>query len=920
MKLKSILFTVFSIFTLTIYGQSDVVINEFSAANYDQFFDNFGEDEDWIELYNTTNASIDLSGYYLSDKPDNPTKWQFPDGISIGANDHLLIWASKRDAVFGNDIHTSFKITQTRGSEGVVLADPNGTILDVHELDDPNQVTHSRGRITDGADTWGIFRLPSPDAPNINPMPEYAQKPTITPEPGSYNNDIVVSIDDIDPETTVYYTTDGSEPDQGGNIYTEPFLISNTTVVKAIAIHSDPAIPNSFVDYSTFFINDNHTVKVISIAGNQLNELMDGNFIDPWGSFELFNEEGERVGDVTGEYNKHGNDSWAYDQRGIDFISRDEFGDDWAVKNEIFDQFNLTNRDRFQRLILKAAANDNYPFEDGGAMIRDAYVHTWSALADLELDERTYEPCILYVNGAYWGVYEIREKVDDSDFTDEYYDQDTYDLDFLKTWGNTWEEFGSRVEWDELTAYIANNDMADPVNYAWVEERLEVLSLIDYIILHAHNVSADWLNWNTAWWRGNNLEGEARKWRYILWDEDATFGHYINYTGIPDTGPEADPCDPEEIGFTDFEGHVEMFTDLLENEEFLTLYISRYADMNNTFFSCDFMIGLLDSMIMKIEPEMTRHVNRWGGSISEWEDNVQTLKDFIETRCTVIDDAIVECYEDEGISGPFDVTINVEPPGSGKVQANTVIGETYPWNTTYFGGIQLELTAIPNAGGSFGFWEVGENTFSPNAFNDAITLSLETGDVITAFFSEIPCLEPFDLVVDSAMTSVTLDWSAAPSNISYEINWRPLGSADWEIQSILEIPHTINWLDPCSPYELRIRNFCPANVSSYVSYDFTTACQTVNTSEVESGFNSVLVNPNPFISEITIDLDLKDQYDVNISLMSLDGKVIQRNALGNIASGIHQHRFDGLDNLPGGLYLVRIATESEVIVRKLVKQ
>ena len=907
-------------FAFTLHAQ-DVVINEFSAANYDQFYDDFGNDEDWVELYNNTNSAIDLSGYYLSDKPDNPTKWQFPNGVSIGANDYLLIWASKRDGVFGGEVHTSYKITQCKGSEGVVLADPNGNIIDVHELDIPNQVTHSRGRTTDGAATWSIFRLPTPGATNASPMPEYAQKPTINPEPGFYTSDVVVSIDDVDPMTTVYYTLDGSEPDNTSTVYTGPFTISNTTVVKAIAYHSDPAIPVSFTDYSTFFINDNHTMKVISIAGDDVEDLLDGDFNEPRGSFELFDESGERVGDVTGEFNKHGNDSWAYDQRGIDFIARDQFGDDYAVKNELFDMFNLTNRDRFQRLILKAAANDNYPFEFGGAMIRDAYVHTWSGLADLEMDERTYEPCILYVDGQYWGVYEIREKVDDHDFTDEYYDQDLFDIDFIKTWGGTWEEYGSWDDWYVLRDYIENNDMSDPDNYAWVEERLNVLSMIDYIILHAHNVSADWLNWNTAWWRGRNPDGDALKWRYILWDEDATFGHYINYTGIPDQGAGADPCDPEEIDeFTDFEGHIAMFSDLLENEDFLTLYISRYADLNNTFFNCDFMIPLLDSMIMRLAPEMPRHVDRWGGSISEWEDNVQNLRDFIETRCTIIDEAIVDCYEDEGISGPFEVIINVEPAGSGRVKANTLIGETYPWATTYFGGIQLELTAIPNAGEEFYFWEVGENTFAPNAFNEAITLSLESGDEITAFFTpNAPCVEPFDLTIDSSFYNVTLDWDITGLNISYEVNHRELGTTEWEIESIIDLPHTLTFLDPCTAYELRVRTFCPTSVSSFANFDFSTSCF-VGTNEVDTGINSLIVNPNPFVNKVTVNLDLSASNDVTISLLSLEGRLIQRNALGIIASGNHQVQFDGLDNLPGGLYLIRVATENGVVVRKLVKQ
>ena len=119
---------------------------------------------------------------------------------------------------------------------------------------------------------------------------------------------------------------------------------------------------------------------------------------------------------------------------------RDQFGYNYALKDKIFE---TKDRTKFQRLIIKAAANDNYPFSFGGtgAHIRDSYINHLSQLAKLKLDERSYAPCILYKNGEYWGVYDIREKVDDPDFLDYYYDQDEKYKDspeyiqYLKYWG-----------------------------------------------------------------------------------------------------------------------------------------------------------------------------------------------------------------------------------------------------------------------------------------------------------------------------------------------------------------------------------------------------------------------------------------------------------------------------------------------------
>ena len=718
---------------------AQVVINEFSAANYENVTDNFGNDNvDWIELYNMGGVDVDLTGYFLSDNDNNLDKYAFPAGVSIAANGYLLIYASGRDSYDGTNIHAGFKIRQT-ANEWVILSDPTTTILDSYEINVANQKNHSWARSTDGTGDWAVATNSTPLASNGTTFASYVPKPNLQPLAGFYSGSVTVELTDDDPNATMYYTTDGSEPDNSSIEYTGPFTLSATTIIRSVAYSSDPNVLKSHEEYHTYFIDEVHVVKVLSISGTDLETLMNGSTgATPEGTLELFDETGDRVADATGEFNKHGNDSWAYDQRGIDYIARDQFGDDYAVKYPVFDE-NITDRAVFQRLILKAAANDNYPYEDG-AHIRDSYVHTLSAHAGMEMDERTHESCVMYVNGEYWGVYDIREKVDDHDFTEYYYDQDRYNIDYIKTWGGTWAEYGQTNDWDDLVDYILGNDMTDPLHYNYVDEELNMLSLIDYMILHAHIVSSDWLNWNTSWWRGYNPEGGALKWRYSLWDEDATFGHYINYTGVPDVSPLADPCNPEILGNPGGQGHVPILNALLENEDFFALYINRYADLNNLYFNCDYMLPLLDSMTQKIAPEMPRQIAKWGGTMAGWESNVQTMRDFIEERCTVIDSAIVDCYEDEGLSGPWQVTLDVDPPNGGFIQANTTVGIQYPWVTTYFGGIGMNLTAVPEEDWLFVNWEVTNNPFTPDPLAIGIGLTVDTLDYIVAHFEPGPCL------------------------------------------------------------------------------------------------------------------------------------------------------------------------------------
>ena len=326
---------------------------------------------------------------------------------------------------------------------------------------------------------------------------------------------------------------------------------------------------------------------------------------------------------------------------------RDQEGYNHAIQYPIF---RGKDRDKYQRLIIKAAANDNVSFENGGAHIRDAFVHSLSQVGGLRLDERSYEPCILYVNGEYWGVYEIREKVDDDDFLARYYGQDEkYSnspeyIQFLKTWGGTWEQFGApnaQSDWNTLLNYIQNNNMSVQANFDYVDSLYNWKSLVDYFCLNSYTVCMDWLNWNTAWWRGLDPDGDKKKWRYTLWDMDATFGHYINYTGIPDETANADPCDPESLPNPGGQGHTEILVKLMENPVFEQFYISRYIDLGNTVYSCDYMINHLDSLINIIAPEMPGQVAKWGGSMTTWNNNVQALRDFINDRCVAMDLSLI---------------------------------------------------------------------------------------------------------------------------------------------------------------------------------------------------------------------------------------------------------------------------------------
>ena len=262
------LFAIFVFFSLSSFGQ--IVVNEYSAANFDDFNDNYGQNEDWFELYNNSGSPINLNSYYLSDKNDNLTKWQFNSDVIINANEHLVIFCSGRNEINGGNIHTSFKLHQTKGNEWIILTNPDGVTIVDSVFIRPCLTNSSRGRLNYTDNTQGVFNTPTPGALNTAGYIDYSSTPVFSPAAGIHNNPINVAIT-ADLGTTIYFTTDGSLPDNTDIQYNGPIPINNTTVLKAVAYSDDPNILPSFMEFGTFFIGASHTIKILSISGRESN-------------------------------------------------------------------------------------------------------------------------------------------------------------------------------------------------------------------------------------------------------------------------------------------------------------------------------------------------------------------------------------------------------------------------------------------------------------------------------------------------------------------------------------------------------------------------------------------------------------------------------------------------------------------------
>jgi len=898
--LKLIIFTALGL-------SAQIVINEYSASNINSYLDDWGKSEDWIELYNTSDADFDLSEYHISDKMDNPTKWAFPDGSIIEANGFLVVWCSGRDGRIKGRLNTNFKLTQTTGKDEIVFADPSGEIIESTSME-LTLVEHSICKEIDGGSNWKICpntTLRSTNN-NVQKYDRYTTAPSMDLEAGFYQDSVTVSLINNDPGTTLRYTMDGSNPKTTSPEYTEPITISTTAVIKAQSFTNSDNILTGKMDFNTYFIDeDNFSVAVFSVAADNVVNLANGNgILIPIGSLEYFNTEKEREAVSFGSLNRHGQDSWVLPHRSLDWISRDEMGYSKAVDAKLF---SFIDRDEYQKFMFRNSGDDNYPAIDDGnhefsTHIRDEYVQTLALEGNMKLDTRAVERVVLFLNGQYWGLYGMRDRPVDHDYTSEYYDQGKYDLHYLSTWGTTETQYGGQPaldDWVQLRDFILTNDMSIDSNYQIVKDQYSTLSLIDYMLMNLNVVAKDWLNYNTGWWKGLNPDGDHKKWGYILWDLDATFDYYINYTGVPNETASAEICDIEDIadfvdgffgggggpgwencpsvqspnfphetndpivgqvinmefnccfnwsdncealyeelaeeldpencfsitngdspypaddsifqlviaadswccesGWDDTcEGLYEQFANqtgtggdsvydgeleniggnvgshekillklIEENPDFRQQYFSRQADLMNTVFSCENMNETLERMLDVIRPEMPRQISRWGGTLNEWESNVDRLRDFINERCEFLGEAMTNCYD---ITGPFEVTIMTQPEGVGDdINFNSLKIDEFPWTGDYFGDMENIIEADKKDGDyRFSHWVSTQgNIITPNELERKARLTLSGPDTLIAVYSMSTATEDFAL---SNSINIFPNPSASRVNIGIDLD------------------------------------------------------------------------------------------------------------------------------------------------------
>jgi len=752
---------------------AQISLNEGSNRNVDLVADEDGDYPDWIEIYNASSSSINLLDYGLTDNINNFSKWTLP-AVNIPSHGFLLVYLSGKNRKNPPYLHTNFKITQ--GGEKVYLADNAGMLLDSLFIGGM-WLNESVGKNTNGLLPIKYFALPTPNTSNNSSTgyDGYEPSPTFSVAAGFYNAPVTVALACANPTAQIRYTLDGEEPKITDPLYISPLNITNTKALKAKSFSTTGLLPSKSVT-NTYLIGEIIGASVLSITADSVDLYGGIGIIDNWWEdwkkhcyIEYFDtlkvQQFEQHSGIKIDGGAGGSRSRPQRSFRVEPDNR-VFGEGVLNYGLFTDKPTLK---KFENFYLRNGSNMSnvMPYKDAlQCAIAKGTLNTYTA----------FEPIVVFLNGEYWGMYELREKQDEGFFKYNLgANQDSLDLLSVSYWygGVLRTVEGSDTGFYAMRDYISNypNPQTDPNFWANADKKLDLKAYTDYLIWETYMANTDWPYNNIKIWRDRDAD---KKWRYGLIDFDFSMGE----GGW--TSPYSDMIDfILNPGTNGHQFATDMFIRLIQNPKFHDYFINRYADIMNTTLLMSRISPLEQKMFDKVNPEMPSQLARWGDG-----NPVQSqMATFHYYRSRILDDLSVRApFAREHIRANFqlnkqvNIQLNVLPAGAGTIQISTITPETYPWNGIYFDGVPVTITAKANYGYTFANWS--PNTFIAALNNPTFTSNVtDSSTVFTANFTSVPT--PQTLVFSE------INYNSEPS----------LNAGDWlEIYNYGNLPINLsNW-------------------------------------------------------------------------------------------------------------------------------
>ncbi|MFM9051173.1 MAG: lamin tail domain-containing protein [Bacteroidota bacterium] len=793
----------FSFLSVEVSGQ--IVINEIMANNQKTIADTDGDYSDWIELTNTTGVSVNLTGYKLSDNPDSLNKWVFPS-VNLPAGGYLRIWCSNKNRI-SSPFHTNFTIDAQ--GEDIYLSSPTAVIDFVAAVYMPADI--SFGRLPSGNGNGTYLSSATPVASNnsaIALLGALRQKPLFSIPGGFYTDSQAVFMSHPDSTVVIRYTTDGSDPTESSPVYTGPVTVRSRTtdsnfyslIRTCYNVHfwlpdwkppigqvfkSTPLRARAFkngyipgpVRTETYFVDPNMATRygsfpVVSVVSDPKNLFNDttgiyvpgityqpgtfnANYYEDWkrqANIEMYEPDGEQAFNGNFKVSVNGASSASSPQKGLNVNANSDYGPD-KIRYPIFR--NTPGKAKyitdFDKMKIRAWGSDRRY-----GLFRDAYAASF--MHKTGLDYEAYRPCVVFINGEYWGLQEIRERNREISYLEEHYLLGNTDAKFDIVDMQTNEIIeGDTAQWNALRSYIDSHNMADSAVWAYVNSQVDLNSFLLHYMFSIYLSRGDWPAQNEAVWRQSN--SVSSRWKWFMWDFDNTTAYYLN--------PWFDKLN-ETINGSRGYGPSPFLVAFLDNPQFRYDFVNIFCDWMNTEFLPPLMRSRVDSMKLQFAPFMQEYQARWQTNYT-WTNQPDSMKWWVNLRPQF-------CHQhmQSRLTLPVykRLTLNVSDTAKGFIKANTVVldantpritAQTFPWSGNYYPTVPVPVTAIARPGYRFLYWLPTFDT------SKTVRILLTSDTSLTAVFDIDPGYTTrLPLVINEVMTSNLL---AIPDNYGEYDDW-----------------------------------------------------------------------------------------------------------------------------------------------------